>query len=156
MPHYFMKILKLKNNKETVVDDNIYETVKDFIWSVDKNGYVSRRVGSGRIFLHRIVCGTEGKMHTDHINGDKLDNLRSNLRVLTTKENIWNSGIRVDNKTGLKGVSYRLDRKTYTAEICKDGKKYRLGCYKDKYKAGQAYNTMAIKLFGDKARLNEI
>jgi hypothetical protein len=152
-----MKILKTEDGHDSVVDDDVFEWAQNYKWSISQYGYVSRRSSlNDRIFLHRMICNTPEGWHTDHINGEKLDNLRSNLRVASTKENIRNSHRRSDNKSGYKGVHYRKDRGTYSAEICKDGIKTRLGCYKTAKQAALAYNTAAKELFGQYAWLNPI
>ena len=57
--------------------------------------------------MHRLILGlTDPAVHTDHINGDGLDNHRANLRVCSHAENMRNSRKRVNNKSGFKGVSW--------------------------------------------------
>lgn len=141
---------------DTVIDDDSYEKVKHWVWRLNKYGYVSRREKDKRIFLHREIMQTPEGYITDHINGNKLDNLKSNLRVATDRENVWNQGIRSDNSSGYRGVYFRKDRKRWSAEIKKDGKKYALGCYSSAEMAAKAYNTKAKELFGEYARLNSI
>ena len=151
-----MKILQTKDGFETVVDDEVYEWASKIEWKVSAHGYVSYRKGDDRIFLHRLICKTPDDYITDHINGNKLDNLTCNLRVVTNKQNVWNNGLRSDNLSGYRGVSFRKDRGTWTAEIKANGIKYRLGCYKTAEDAAVVYNRKAKELYGEYARLNEI
>ena len=92
---------------------------------------------------------------TDHINGNKLDNLKSNLRVTTDKLNRLNAGKRCDNTSGYKGVWKRKNGR-WQAEIKLDGKKYSLGTYETKEESAMAYNIKAKELFGEHARLNSV
>lgn len=59
----------------------------------------------GILTMHRYILG-EPPSHIDHINGDGLDNRRSNLRLCTMAENSWNCGVRSHSKSGIKGVMY--------------------------------------------------
>lgn len=151
-----MKILKTVEGFETVVDDDVYEWASKRKWRLSKHGYVSYREGEKRIMLHRLIAQTPEDYITDHINGNKLDNLRCNLRVVTNKQNVWNNGIRNDNSSGYRGVWYRKERCKWQAEIKANGKKYSLGCYKTPEEAAIVYNKKAKELFGEYARLNEI
>lgn len=112
-----MKILNTKDGFETVVDNDVYEWASKIDWVVSSLGYVSYRKGKDRIFLHRLIAKTPDNYITDHVNGNKLDNLTSNLRVVTNKQNVWNNGIRNDNTSGYRGVWFRKDRGRWQAEI---------------------------------------
>jgi hypothetical protein len=82
---------------------------------------------------HRIAWfmhyGEEPSDQIDHINGDKLDNRISNLRVVGTKENARNRPLRSDNKTGVNGV-YPTQFGTWYAQACVDGKNKHIGTFK--------------------------
>lgn len=151
-----MKMINVFGGHQTVVDDGDYEKFNHYQWRLSKAGYVSRREGDKRIFLHREICQTPDGYVTDHINGNKLDNLRSNLRVCLDNENHYNSGIRSDNKSGYRGVCWSKDKKKWSVEIRKNGKKTFLGYHSDIKLAVRTYNTKAKEFFGDFARLNEI
>lgn len=151
-----MKILQTDKGVDFVIDDDTYLWAKDINWKLSKFGYVSFRKGTKRVFLHRLVAQTPEDYITDHINGNRLDNLRSNLRVVTNKQNVWNSGLRNDNTSGYRGVHFRKDRGRWTAEIKANGKKHCLGCYNTAEEAAVVYNRKAKELFGDFARLNAI
>jgi len=86
----------------------------------------------------------------DHINGDKADDRWRNLRAATVTQNIANSRIRKDNKSGLKGVHLRGGR--WWAQIQCDGKKRHLGCFDTAEAASVAYLAEARVLFGGYAR----
>ena len=94
----------------------------------------------------------------DHINGDKLDNRKENLRLVTMSQSNANRGKinfkrKVDKRSKFIGVSW--DRNAYRAIICKDGKKEYLGRFDIEEDAAKAYNKRALELFGEYARINE-
>ena len=66
---------------------------------------------------------------TDHINRNKLDNRRSNLRICTPKENLQNSSIRTTNKSGATGVYYVPKVNKWRAQITIDGKTKYIGIF---------------------------
>ena len=68
--------------------------------------------------------------HVDHINGDKSDNRRRNLRICTPSENSCN-GARIDSKSGVRGVYWQEKRQRYQVQITKDGITYSLGRFID-------------------------
>jgi hypothetical protein len=94
-------------------------------------------------------------MVIDHINGDKLDNRRSNLRICTQAENVRNQKkTRYPRLSHYKGVS--KDHGCWRARITKDRVWYCLGYFRTEEAAAQAYNQAAQELFGEYARLNII
>lgn len=84
-----MKKIKLTNcNKFTLVDDEDYELVNSYRWRMLNTGYIAS--GSNGFLLHRLINKTPEGKETDHINRDKLDNRKSNLRTCTRSENVLN------------------------------------------------------------------
>jgi hypothetical protein len=67
--------------------------------------------------LHILIMGKKDSLEIDHINRDKLDNRKSNLRFVTHKENTFNQSVRVNNKSGIRGISYDSSRKKWIATI---------------------------------------
>jgi hypothetical protein len=78
-----MKKLKLLGGKETIVDDDVYEWASKFNWKLTKGGYVQM---SSYNLLHRIIVGSPKGKEVHHINGNKLDNRRENLKLETPSE----------------------------------------------------------------------
>ncbi len=66
-----------------LVDKEDYERINQFHWSKHSKGYAIRQCKNKRTFLHREVLLTKSKLQIDHINGNKLDNRKKNLRMLT-------------------------------------------------------------------------
>jgi hypothetical protein len=102
--------------------------------------------------MHRLVKNNPEGLYIDHINGNTLDNRKSNLRVCTPTENRINSKVRKDNKSGYKGVHQRGNR--WWAELVSKGKRYRFGSFLTPEDAAKAYDRAARKYHGEFARTN--
>ena len=89
----------------------------------------------------------------DHINGNGLDNRRANLRLATVAQNAWNSKKR-KSRSGYKGVCYDKAKRRWRAAIVHHGRRIHLGYFKEKLEAAKAYDTAAIKYFGQFAHTN--
>ncbi len=93
-------------------------------------------------------------MVVDHINGDRTDNRRCNLRLCTNKENVRNARVASHNTTGYKGVSYNKRRKKYESRITVDGRQLFLGYFINPIEAALAYDRAALRYLGEYARPN--
>ena len=150
-----MKIIKLTQNKETVIDDCDFELASKYKWYFLGNGYAATRPWDkikktySTIYLHRLIMKPKNGLLVDHINRDKLDNRRNNLRLCTHKENIRNGKVRSTNTTGHKGV--HLDKRTnnWIARICVDYKSIHLGVSASLEKAIEMRTNAEIKYFGE-------
>jgi hypothetical protein len=151
-----MKIIKLTKNYEAIVDDEDYKKFNQHKWYYSASGYAVRDSKSKRLYLHREIMVCPENLYIDHINGDKLDNRKNNLRFCTIIQNGQNSKLRKDNTSGYKGVSYFARDNNWMVRIVVNKKKIHLGYHKTKEVAALVYNNAAIKYFGEFARLNEI
>lgn len=156
-----MKKIQLSNsNQFFIVDDQDYESISSNSWFL-AHGYVSRTIViNGKNYqqrLHRQLLGLEPyqEMTGDHINNNKLDNRRSNLRICTQGENNMNS-TRKTNKSGYKGVSWKVSHGKWCSQISYQGKVTYLGLFKDIKEAARAYNDAAKELHGEFAWLNHV
>jgi len=101
--------------------------------------------------MHRLLTGFEV---TDHINGDGLDNRRSNLREATYSQNNRNARMRSHNTSGFKGVSWCKRSGKWRANIFVDGKQLHLGLHARLEDAARSYDAAARTHFGSFATLN--
>ena len=110
-------------NKPFFIDYEDIEKVKQYCWLEDNNGYIStRNFNTGKqILLHRLILSTD-KM-VDHINRNKKDNRKLNLRIVSAQQNSMNKSIQKNNKSGISGVYYCIERKKWVAHITYKGKK---------------------------------
>lgn len=106
--------------------------------------------------MHREIIDEKENEHVDHINGNKKDNRKSNLRIATSSQNSRNIGLRKNNTTGYKGVIYEKKRDKWRAEIKKDYKSIFLGYFDTKEDAAKAYNEASMKYHGEFANLNNV
>lgn len=150
--HYVM-FLYNKNCKkvaETIFDSNIDE-IKKHKWHLTHFGYVVSDIGNDKIiFLHKIVNDNIPKnKQCDHIDGNKLNNLKSNLRLVSPSQNSINKRIRSDNKSGRVGVCWAKNIKKWHAEMRLDGKHLSLGYYNDFEDAVKARQQAELKYHGE-------
>lgn len=81
----------------------------------------------------------------DHINGDQLDNRIENLRVVSKQENARNTGKRVNNTSGIIGVSFDKTRNKWLAGITVNYKHVGLGRFENKEDAIRARKNAEIE-----------
>lgn len=153
-------VIPLRDGGEALVDAELYESLAQWKWYKNGRGYAMRKVRiDGRqrtILMHREIAGTPPGIHTDHINGEKLDNRRGNLRHVTNTQNHWNIGITKQNVSGYKGVCWDKRKGKWAATIAADGKHFYLGGFPLVEQAAKAYNIAARQLHGEYAVLNPL
>jgi hypothetical protein len=154
----YMQIYDRKNNPKCIVmiDTEDYEKVKDYKWYSNNDDTILHGQSFKKcIILSRFLTNTtDPGLEVDHKNNKRLDMRKENLRPCTRSQNSANRFKHCDNSSGYKGVSWRLDRKKWTAEIMQNGTKYRLGYFNTKEEAANAYNQKANELFSVFAKLN--
>jgi hypothetical protein len=107
----------------------------------------------GRKFLmHRVIAKTPDGMVTDHIDGDGLNNLRSNLRPATKAENSFNAKLSSANTSGYKGVSWYKAGRKWRAIINVRGRVVLLGAFHSAEAAAEAYARASAELHGEFGR----
>lgn len=157
-----MKTIPLTKGKEAFVSDCDYEYYSQFNYYLNSEGYAVRDiwiVGTGKkktVRMHREILQTPPGMDTDHIDRNRLNNQRENLRVCTRSQNLANKGPRETNKSGFKGVSWSKQNKKWAVQVGVNKKTICIGHFDDIVDAAKAYNEAAIKHFGEFAHLNII
>ncbi len=159
-----MREINLTGGKVAIVDDQDLEWLSRWKWYCDKDGYAVRRRSDKGVyrstFMHRVIMQTPADLQTDHINGDRLDNRRCNLRVCTNMENQQN--IRKRNPRGgmrpsqYKGVSWDKRKGKWRVVITVNGRPTHMGSFAQEEAAAKAYDDAAKQFFGDFAKLNDI
>lgn len=158
-----MKEIKLTQGKVTLVDDDDYEWLSKNKWCVHKKtkgGFYAQRGVSRKaqgkkrvVMMHRVIMDAPKGMSVDHIDGDGLNNQRSNLRICTQSENSRNRGATSINKSGFKGVSWKKTNKKWQVTIGFNAKRKYLGLFTTKEEAYKAYCDACLELHGQFARL---
>lgn len=160
------KKIPLTKGKFAIVDNTDYEWLNQWKWFAQKtykgNFYAARAVRVGlkqkHIYMHRAILGLDSKdqREGDHINGDGLCNLRSNLRIATHVENGRNRGKSRNNTSGYKGVGWFERDKKWRVYIRVNGKQIYLGAFYNIKDAAMAYDEAARKYYGEFALTNQI
>ena len=151
--------IPLQGGDVAYVDAADYVRLKDYTWFMSKEGYAVGFVpnGDGQFklqYMHRLILQPDPGELTDHINGDRLDNRRENLRTATPRQNMQSKRVSGLSETKLKGVSRHKARGKYHARIQLEGIRYHLGFFEDAETAALAYDEAARRLFGEFARCN--
>jgi hypothetical protein len=148
-----VKTIPLGDGVYAYVDAADYEWLNQWHWRVH-GGYAARHKHRKVVFMHREIMKPPPGKVTDHINGNKLDNTRANMRNITRKQNMFNKGKRVGTVSIYKGVSQDRESGKWYAEI-RCGDAYRKSArFEDEAEAARAYDYMAVEVFGEFARLN--
>lgn len=121
-----MKKIKLTQNKYALVDNEEFEYLNQWKWHYHNLGYAVRGRG---IYMHKVINNTPKGFETDHINRNKLDNRKQNLRTVTQTQNRYNIGLQKNNTSGYKGVLWNKDRNNWMAYIYKNTKRIYLGSF---------------------------
>lgn len=154
-----MKEIQLTQGKVTQVDDEDYEYLNQWKWLAhyahghnyaDRGQWNKVKANMDAIKMHRVIMETPPYLDVDHIDGDGLNNQRSNLRNCTRSVNMQNQKAR--SPSGYKGVYY--DKGYIRSMIAKNGKLIHLGYFKTEEEAARAYDQKALELYGPNARIN--
>ena len=137
-----MKKIKLTKGKFALVDDKDFDWLNQWKWYFN-SGYAVRGCPE-RILMHRVILDTPEDMVSDHINRNKLDNRRSNLRNVTSSQNKVLIPMLSTNTSGYRGVHWAEKLKKWIARISVNNKSIYLGCFKKVEDAVKAYNDSVL------------
>lgn len=150
--------IPLTKGQFALVDHDDFAILNQYRWFYSSNGYARRSEivnGKRRFFyMHRVIMGihaSRGQL-VDHIDGNRLNNTRTNLRFVTPNQNNWNRSRNQRGSSPYKGVSQHP--RGWQVRIRFYGKRVHLGYYDDLEEAARAYDAAAHSLFGQHAKLN--
>lgn len=113
------------------------------------NGYYRIYLGNKKYeYLHRYILKAKKNEIVDHINRDKTDNRRENLRIVSAKLNCYNKEIK--NDLG-RGIYFDKYGNRYRACISDNNKTLKLGSFKNIIDAKKAYNLKSFEMYGEDA-----
>ena len=142
--------IPLTQGLETIVDIEDFEELSQYQWTaaVVRGGPIAKRTLNGKgVQMHREIMGfPEKKIHIDHINHNKLDNRKANLRVSTCSQVNMNKEVKSENKPEYTGVSKKGDR--WSALINVDGNNIDLGVFYRMTDAVSARKEAELRYFG--------
>lgn len=160
-----MAIIKTKKGIELIVDDDRFEELSRYTWHFNHKGYAytsisdkdyykeHKKVKNKNIMMHRLINETPKGMYTDHINGNKHDNRKCNLRTVTAAENNYNKH-HSTGKSKYRGVTFDKRAGKWLASVYKGGKQFHGGYYVNEVDAAKGRDKLALKLHGEHASLN--
>lgn len=143
-----MEVFLSNTDKRVMVSSADYSLVSSHKWYLNSRGYAERGIRRGdkveKVLMHRVINRTPDGLFTDHINRNKLDNRRTNLRTVTNRQNQLNVGLRRDNKTGYTGV--HPNGRGWLAAARVNGKKVYYGTFSTKEEAAMAREKHEVRL----------
>ena len=155
-----MREINLVNNKGvTMIDDEDYKLLSQYRWRIS-NGYavthmvINKKQVTKR--MHRLIMNEPRKFEIDHIDHNKLNNCKSNLRVVTHQQNMINVSNHKNSSSKYKGVGWRKDKNKWESRIKLNENRYFLGYFNSEINTARAYNIKAKELFGEYAHLNKV
>jgi len=159
-----MKQIPLTKGTFAIVDDEDFDFLNQYKWKLSTKGYAERTVylGSpetnkpkyGAEKMHRVILKVPKGVFTDHINGNRLDNRKENLRKCNNQENCRNTIKKRAAYSKYKGVTYCKRDKVWTAQVRINGKHVFRKSFKNEMDAVRAYDDACKIHFGDFARPN--
>lgn len=148
---------KLSDGDEFIFDIKDFKKVLEYKWYPSGTGSSNKTViNRKRDYIHRLIMNAPKGFEVDHINRDRMNNCRNNLRICTHQQNQCNQPLQSNNTSGVTGVRFYAARNKYVARIKYFGKDIHLGYYEIKTEAIQARDTGAKLLFGEFAILNDV
>lgn len=156
-----MITVPLSQGKVAIIDDCDAHLLR-FRWHAQRQGlnWYARRLllrseGHFARFMHREILGVSDRsVEVDHVNGDGLDNRRSNLRSATRQQNAANQRKPSTNTSGFKGVTWHAKLGKWRASLMARGHRHYLGLHATAEAAARAYDAAAVVHFGEFASLN--
>ena len=149
--------IPLINGGFALVDPYDYERLIRYPWRRNNKGYAmytyyDEKDVRHEVYMHRVIMSLTRREVVDHIDGDRLNNTRANLRVCSQQQNLCYRRCFRNNESGYKGVTRRGKR--WLARIYYDEQTVRFGLYARAEEAVLAYDCAARWLFGEFALLN--
>ena len=151
-----MKYIEAKAKNKTaliLVDEDDFEFIKSFSWFADKKGRSQMNYDYNTVKMHHLIMGFPiGDMEIDHIDCNKSNNCKNNLRIVTKSQNAWNKKISRNNVSGYKCIHFHTPSNRWRVIIGKNNKKHYIGQYTDIEDARIAYLNAVSELHGKFAR----
>lgn len=119
------------------VDDQDYDTLIEHLWKLGKHGYAYTSVNTS-LLMHRMILGLEkgDERQADHMNGDRVDNRRENLRIVTVPEQAQNRWC-APGTSRFRGVCWSKRQGQWVAQATIAGVNHHLGYFDDEHAAAK-------------------
>jgi hypothetical protein len=153
LPEGNVRLIPLGDGFYAYVDAADYEWLRRWDWHLG-NGYATRREKGKVVYMHREIMKPPKDMVVDHIDGNKANNCRFNLRVCTSRENQRNKRKHLHASSRFKGVGYRKRcPKWYALWQLRADKRW-LGTFETESEAARAWDYAMVAWFGASSGLN--
>ncbi len=164
-----MKLIDISTKKFpntfTMVDDEDFEFLNQRKWALHlcrgksyavRSQWVPSKKKLAALRIHRELLKAPVGMQVDYIDGNGLNNQKSNLRVCTNQENCRNRRPYSNGTSKYKGVHWHKKDCKWHARIVTGTRRIQIGSFTSEIEAAKAYNEDSKKLFGEFAYLNKI
>lgn len=143
--------IRLTGTEDKMICDlDDLEMLKKSTWAKNAKGYAKcRKKTDGKmktVLAHRLVMNALKGQIVDHINRNRLDNRKSNLRIVDTKANRVHAELRPGNNSGYAGVERK--KNSWVAMITIDGKYSVIGRFPTKEEAIKARRKAEMDIYG--------
>lgn len=140
-----------KKGEEIYFDKEDYDLIKDYTWGITPYNYARAYDSKTKkmIQMHRLIMNPPDNKIVDHINHNKRDNTKKNLRICTYKENNWNRNLRSNNTSGTTGIFWSKQAKKWRVALVCNKEYHHIGYFKTKTEAKKARKEAEEKYFGD-------
>lgn len=161
-------IVYLSDGSQAIINEGDIPVVGMYRWHLRKNsnGLTSYAIANAKascrsrsVFMHRVILATDTALQVDHINGNGLDNRRSNLRAATPSQNRQNakkhrfSGVPSSEFIGVQKYTVR-GAPRWRVEVRANKELFRLNNIRDEIEAAKIRDRFAVAFHGEFARLN--
>lgn len=147
------KKIPLPNGQFAIVDDEDFDLVSRYKWHTMVGSSGNHQYAVTKVRMHRLIMDAPPGYMVDHINGDTLDNRKSNLRLCTNSQNQQNTGSR-GGSSQFKGVSFQVKRGKWIAAFQYDTIRYYCGMWDSEEDAARAVDKKRSEVCGDFASKN--
>lgn len=126
-----------------------YERIKCYYWYKHKLGYIKGWVDGKHTMLHRFIMNCPDDKEIDHINHNRVNCLKENMRICTRQQNQYNQPMQKSNTSGYKGIDFHKSSGKYRARIRVHGKRINLGYYNSPTEAHAEYCRASLLFHGE-------
>ena len=121
-----------------LIDDIDADRIAGRTWRITSYGYAITSIDQSRnVLMHRMILDAPAGLVTDHVNGDKLDNRRENLRLVHQAQNNQNLPPHRTGTSPYRGVSWRTAKGRWAAQACVNNRQHHLGYFDDELEAAR-------------------
>ena len=149
-----VRMIALTDGGYAYVDAADYDWLNQWRWHMCSSGYAGRSEKGKTIYMHRQILDPPRGMVVDHIDGNRANNCRANIRACTRAQNIHNKRKCTGSRSRFKCVYYSKQLGKWYSRCWFEGRDRLIGYFDTEIEAARAYDRQAVAWFGEFARLN--